>query len=71
MLTTKDLFSLEKLPLELHGLLDTTYPWEILKCLDEFVSTIQDHRAGQIRYLYVPYRQDWSSCLYRGPSLDW
>jgi UDP-N-acetylglucosamine diphosphorylase / glucose-1-phosphate thymidylyltransferase / UDP-N-acetylgalactosamine diphosphorylase / glucosamine-1-phosphate N-acetyltransferase / galactosamine-1-phosphate N-acetyltransferase len=48
MLTTKDLFSLEKLPLELQGLLDTTYPWETLKILDAFVSTIQDQRAGNI-----------------------
>jgi UDP-N-acetylglucosamine diphosphorylase / glucose-1-phosphate thymidylyltransferase / UDP-N-acetylgalactosamine diphosphorylase / glucosamine-1-phosphate N-acetyltransferase / galactosamine-1-phosphate N-acetyltransferase len=48
MLLTKDLYCLECVPEELRPLLDVTYPWEILKKLDEFVATIQDHRAGDI-----------------------
>ena len=48
MLTTKDLFALDKLPEELQSLLDVTYPWEILKNLDAFVSTIQDQRLGKV-----------------------
>jgi UDP-N-acetylglucosamine diphosphorylase / glucose-1-phosphate thymidylyltransferase / UDP-N-acetylgalactosamine diphosphorylase / glucosamine-1-phosphate N-acetyltransferase / galactosamine-1-phosphate N-acetyltransferase len=48
MLLTKDLFCLDKLPQELQGLLDTTYPWEVLKNLDAFTATIQDQRLGNI-----------------------
>lgn len=48
MLLTKDLFSLEHIPEMLRPLLEVTYPWEVLKKLDDFVATIQDHRAGEI-----------------------
>ncbi|MGL4610617.1 MAG: glucose-1-phosphate thymidylyltransferase [Trueperaceae bacterium] len=48
MLLTKDLYDLAYVPTELQALLSVTYPWEILKCLDEFTATIQDQRKGSI-----------------------
>jgi UDP-N-acetylglucosamine diphosphorylase / glucose-1-phosphate thymidylyltransferase / UDP-N-acetylgalactosamine diphosphorylase / glucosamine-1-phosphate N-acetyltransferase / galactosamine-1-phosphate N-acetyltransferase len=48
MLLTKELYDSRNIPEELRALLEVTYPWEILKKLDDFVSTIQDHRAGKI-----------------------
>jgi bifunctional N-acetylglucosamine-1-phosphate-uridyltransferase/glucosamine-1-phosphate-acetyltransferase GlmU-like protein len=48
MLKTKDLFSLDKLPGEIRGLLEAEYPWDILKKLDAFVATIQDQRLGKV-----------------------
>jgi UDP-N-acetylglucosamine diphosphorylase / glucose-1-phosphate thymidylyltransferase / UDP-N-acetylgalactosamine diphosphorylase / glucosamine-1-phosphate N-acetyltransferase / galactosamine-1-phosphate N-acetyltransferase len=48
MLRTKDLFCLDSLPDEFHSLLETEYPWEILKKLDAFVDTIQDKRLGKV-----------------------
>jgi UDP-N-acetylglucosamine diphosphorylase / glucose-1-phosphate thymidylyltransferase / UDP-N-acetylgalactosamine diphosphorylase / glucosamine-1-phosphate N-acetyltransferase / galactosamine-1-phosphate N-acetyltransferase len=48
MLLTKDLYNAEYVPAELRGLLAVMYPWEILKKLDDFVTTLQDHRAGHI-----------------------
>jgi UDP-N-acetylglucosamine diphosphorylase / glucose-1-phosphate thymidylyltransferase / UDP-N-acetylgalactosamine diphosphorylase / glucosamine-1-phosphate N-acetyltransferase / galactosamine-1-phosphate N-acetyltransferase len=48
MLLTKDLYNTQCVPEELRHLLDVTYPWEILEKLDEFVATVQDHRAGRI-----------------------
>lgn len=48
MLLTQELYKLECVPEELRHLLEVMYPWEILKKLDEFVATLQDHRAGEI-----------------------
>jgi UDP-N-acetylglucosamine diphosphorylase / glucose-1-phosphate thymidylyltransferase / UDP-N-acetylgalactosamine diphosphorylase / glucosamine-1-phosphate N-acetyltransferase / galactosamine-1-phosphate N-acetyltransferase len=48
MLRTKELFCLDSLPKELHGLLETEYPWEILKNLDSFVANVQDQRWGEV-----------------------
>jgi UDP-N-acetylglucosamine diphosphorylase / glucose-1-phosphate thymidylyltransferase / UDP-N-acetylgalactosamine diphosphorylase / glucosamine-1-phosphate N-acetyltransferase / galactosamine-1-phosphate N-acetyltransferase len=48
MLLTTDLYNLECVPEALRALLAVTYPWEILKKLDEFTATIQDYRAGEI-----------------------
>jgi UDP-N-acetylglucosamine diphosphorylase / glucose-1-phosphate thymidylyltransferase / UDP-N-acetylgalactosamine diphosphorylase / glucosamine-1-phosphate N-acetyltransferase / galactosamine-1-phosphate N-acetyltransferase len=48
MLLTKELFALECVPEMLRPLLEVTYPWEVLQKLDDFVATIQDHRAGDI-----------------------
>lgn len=48
MLLTKELYNPLCVPEELRPLLDVMYPWEILKKLDEFVATIQDHRTGEI-----------------------
>jgi UDP-N-acetylglucosamine diphosphorylase / glucose-1-phosphate thymidylyltransferase / UDP-N-acetylgalactosamine diphosphorylase / glucosamine-1-phosphate N-acetyltransferase / galactosamine-1-phosphate N-acetyltransferase len=48
MLLTRDLYSPECVPQELRVLLGVTYPWEILKCLDDFTVAIQDYRAGKI-----------------------
>ncbi len=48
MLLIKELYNFETVPEELRALLDVMYPWEILKKLDEFTATIQDHRAGEI-----------------------
>jgi UDP-N-acetylglucosamine diphosphorylase / glucose-1-phosphate thymidylyltransferase / UDP-N-acetylgalactosamine diphosphorylase / glucosamine-1-phosphate N-acetyltransferase / galactosamine-1-phosphate N-acetyltransferase len=48
MLLTSDLYNLECVPEILRPLLEVSYPWEILKKLDDFTATIQDHRAGEI-----------------------
>jgi UDP-N-acetylglucosamine diphosphorylase / glucose-1-phosphate thymidylyltransferase / UDP-N-acetylgalactosamine diphosphorylase / glucosamine-1-phosphate N-acetyltransferase / galactosamine-1-phosphate N-acetyltransferase len=48
MLLTKELFALECVPEMLRPLLEVTYPWEVLKNLDDFVATVSDHRAGDI-----------------------
>jgi UDP-N-acetylglucosamine diphosphorylase / glucose-1-phosphate thymidylyltransferase / UDP-N-acetylgalactosamine diphosphorylase / glucosamine-1-phosphate N-acetyltransferase / galactosamine-1-phosphate N-acetyltransferase len=48
MLLTSDLFDVTLMPEDLKALLNVTYPWEILKKLDEFVATIHDQRLGRI-----------------------
>jgi UDP-N-acetylglucosamine diphosphorylase / glucose-1-phosphate thymidylyltransferase / UDP-N-acetylgalactosamine diphosphorylase / glucosamine-1-phosphate N-acetyltransferase / galactosamine-1-phosphate N-acetyltransferase len=48
MLLSSDLYNPKCVPENLRSLLNVTYPWEILQCLDDFTATIQDHRAGKI-----------------------
>ena len=48
MLLTTDLYNIDCVPEVLRPLLDVTYPWEVLKKLDDFTATIRDHRAGEV-----------------------
>ncbi len=48
MLLAQELYDFQTIPEELRHLLEVMYPWEILKKLDEFTATLQDHRAGNI-----------------------
>lgn len=48
MLTTRELFDLDRLPAALAGLLDVEYPWEALARLDAFGAGLLDERTGHV-----------------------
>ena len=48
MVTTRELFDLDRLPADLAQLLDVEYPWEVLARLDAFGKSLLDERIGQV-----------------------
>ncbi|HLU83634.1 MAG TPA: hypothetical protein VKZ43_09550 [Trueperaceae bacterium] len=48
MVTTRELFDLDRLPAALAQLLDVEYPWEVLERLDAFGKGMLDERMGQV-----------------------